>query len=58
MALLDRNNGHPTVKKIQYGYNGITENNKRAVFCWVQSHMGILRDEIADQAARAASVAT
>ena len=56
LALLDRDNEHPIVKKHQYGSNGITENNKRAVFCWIPSHVGIFGNEMADQATRAASM--
>ena len=56
MALLDRDNEHPIVKKIQYDCNGITENTKRAVYCWIKSHMGILGNEMVDQAARVASL--
>ena len=56
MALLDMNKEHPTVKYIQYDCYGITEYNKRAVFCWIPSPMGLLGNEMADQAARSASM--
>ena len=55
MCLQDRDNENPTVKHIQYECHNLKQRNKRLVFYWIPSHMGIYGNEMADQAAKLAS---